>query len=193
MKNFKKVSGLLYLSLVVLTLVFAFASCDKDDNKKVDNILKFKPDKVEVLIGKSDTVTVNGGTAPYTVVSSDSKIASAKVDRSTITITGVKDGSATVMVTDKDKNSGKITVTVKAASGLDFDKKSVTVNVGKEDVVTIKGGTAPYTAESKDSKIATASVKEGKVTIKGVKAGTTTITVADKDKKNSGSISVTIK
>ena len=94
---------------------------------------------------------------------------------------------------NKNKNSGKITVTVKAVSGLDFDKKSVTINVEKEDVVTIKGGTAPYTVESKDSKIATASVKDDKVTIKGVKAGTTTITVADKDKKNSGTISVTIK
>lgn len=193
MKNFKKVSGFLYLSLVALTLAFTFASCGDDDDDKVNNLLKFKPEKVEVEVGKTATVTVSGGTAPYTVVSSDGKIASAKADKSTITITGVKNGSATIMVTDKNKNSGKITVTVKAVSGLDFDKKSVTVNVGKEDIVTIKGGTAPYTAESKDSKIATASVKDGKVTIKGVKAGTTTITVADKDKKNSGTISVTIK
>lgn len=193
MKNLTKISGFLYLSLVVLTLAFTFASCDDDDDNKI--LLKFNPDKVEVSAEKTAAVTVSGGTAPYTITSSDVKIASAKVDNSTITVTGVKNGSATIMVTDKNNISGKIAVVVKdaAASGLDFDKKTITVNVDKEDVVTIKGGVAPYTAVSNDSKVAIATIKDDKVTIKGIKAGTTTVTVADKDKKNSGTISVTIK
>lgn len=199
MKNLTKISGFLYLSLVALTLAFTFASCYDDDDDKVNNLLKFSPDKVEVAATKTSTVTVSGGTAPYTVVSSDDKTATVKIDKNTITITGVKNGSAKIMVTDKNKNSGQIIVTVKdvVVNELDLSKKdakaTVSTTVNKEDVVTIKGGTAPYTAESKDAKIATASVKDGKVTLKGVKAGTTTITVSDKDKKNSGTISVTIK
>lgn len=198
MKNLKKISDLFSLSLVTLTLVFAFASCGDDDDDKVNNILKFTPDKVQVAVEKTATVTVSGGTTPYTVASSDDKTATVKIDKSTITVTGVKQGTATITVTDKNKNTGKVTVTVTtAASELDLSKSPATVvasiNVGKEDVVTIKGGVSPYTAESKDATIATATVKDDKVTIKGVKAGTTTITVADKDKKNSGTISVTIK
>ena len=198
MKNLKKISDLFYLSLIALTLVFTFASCGDDDDDKVGSILKFSPDKVEVVTTKTATVTVSGGTSPYTVASSDDKTATVKIDKSTITITAVKQGTATITVTDKNKNTGKITVTVKDATNeLDLSKSPATlaasVSVGKEDIVTIKGGVAPYTAESKDASIATASLKDDKVTIKGIKAGTTTITVADKDKKNSGTISVTIK
>ncbi|MFV0417331.1 MAG: Ig-like domain-containing protein [Dysgonomonas sp.] len=199
MKNLKKISGLFYFSLVALTLVFTFVSCGDDDDDKVNNTFKLSADKVDVATSKAATVTVSGGTSPYTATSSDEKIATVKVDKSTITITGVKSGSATITVTDKNKNTGKVTVTVKeaVANELDLSKKdatvAVSVNVGKEDVVTIKGGVAPYTASAKDASIATATIKNDKVTIKGVKAGTTTITVADKDKKNSGTVSVTIK
>ena len=59
--------------------------------------------------------------------------------------------------------------------------------------MTIQGGEAPYVATVKDATVATATVSANKVTIKGVKAGTTTITVSDKDTKNSGTISVTVK
>lgn len=199
MKNLKTISGLFYSSLFVLTLALTLASCSDDDDDNKGSILKFSPDKVEVVIAKTATVTVSGGASPYTAASSDDKTATVKVDKSTLTITGVKSGTATITVTDKNKITGKITVTVKEATAneLDLSKKDakvdVSVNVGKEDVVTIKGGVSPYTAESKDASIATATVKDDKVTVKGVKAGTTTITVADKDKKNSGTISVTIK
>ena len=49
--------------------------------------------------------------------------------------------------------------------------------------VNISGGTTPYTAASKDDKIATTTVKDAKLTIKGVKVGSTTITITDKNKK----------
>lgn len=188
MKNLTKISSFLYVGLIALTSVFTFASCDKDDDNTPK--LKFNSAKVEFATGKTATVTVSGGAAPYTVLSSDAKIATVTVNQSTITITGVKNGSAKITVTDKNKISGQIAVLVK--NMLDFDKNAVTVGVGKEEVVTIKGGAAPYTATSKDSKIAIASVKDGTVTVKGVKAGTTTIEVTDKDKV-SGTISVTIK
>lgn len=194
MKNQTKISGLLSLSLVAFALVFTFASCDKDDDKD-KNSLNFDRNKVEVLVGKSDTVTVSGGTAPYVVTSSDAKIATVKVEKNKIAITGVKNGSVTIAVKDKNANTGKIAVTVKDADakGLDFDKKKVEINAGKEDVVTIKNGTAPYAVAVKDETVATATIKDNKVTIKGLKAGKTTVTVTDKDKKNEGSISVEIK
>lgn len=69
---------------------------------------------------------------------------------------------------------------------------TVTVGIGKEEVVMVKSGTAPYTATVKDSKIATVSVKDAKVTVKGVKAGSTTVTVIDKN-KTAGTITVTVK
>ncbi|RNC67042.1 pilus assembly protein N-terminal domain-containing protein [Proteiniphilum sp. X52] len=188
MKKFTRISSLACLLLAALT--FTLASCDKDDNDKKN--LKFSPsDKVGVVVGSTATVTVSGGTSPYAAAPSDTKIATTTVDKSTITIKGVAKGTATVVVTDKDKNSGKITVTVK--EGLSFDKTSVEVEANKETVVNITGGTAPYAAETKDATIASATIDGNKITVKGLKAGKTTITVTDKDKKNIGTVSVTVK
>ncbi len=189
MKKLTSISSLVCLSLAVLT--FTFTSCEKDDNGKKS--LKFSPDdKVEVVVGNTETITVSGGVAPYTAASSDAKIATTTVDKSTISIKGVAKGTATITVADKDKNSGKITVTVKEA-GLTFDKSSVEMEKDEETIVTITGGTAPYAAESEDATIASATVEDNKITVKGVKAGTTSIKVTDKDKKNSGTVNVTVK
>lgn len=188
-----KITKFFKLTAAMLACVcaVAFTSCDDDDEPKGPE-LKFNPAKVAVAPGATATATVSGGTAPLTVVSSDAKIATAKVDNSTITVTGVKEGTAIIIVTDAKQVKGKLAVTVKKSSDLDFDKKNVSVAVGKEETVTVKGGTKPFTATSKDTNIATVTVKDDKITIKGVKAGTTSITVIDKDKKT-GTISVTIK
>ena len=177
------------MALVICCLTsFVLVSCDKDDDKPN---LKISPNKVEVAVGK--------GTAPYTTKSSDAKIAVAKSDKNAIVITGVKDGSAMITITDRKGVTGKVAVTVrtvketpKTPKGLDFDKQSITVSVGKDGIVTVKGGAQPYSAVAKDVNIATVSVKENKVNIRGVKAGKTTITVTDKDKKT-GTINVTVK
>ena len=178
------------MALVICCLTsFVLVSCDKDDDKPN---LKISPNKVEVAVGKTVTVSVSNGTAPYTTKSSDAKIAVAKSDKNAIVITGVKDGSAMITITDRKGVTGKVAVTVrtvketpKTPKGLDFDKQSITVSVGK-------GGAQPYSAVAKDVNIATVSVKENKVNIRGVKAGKTTITVTDKDKKT-GTINVTVK
>lgn len=186
--KFLKSAAAMMLCCVSATIMI---SCNKDD--KPASSLKFNPAKVEASVGSTVSVTVSGGTEPYTVVSSDAKTATVTVTKDVIKVTGVKAGTATITVTDKDKLSGKVPVTVKTvATGLTFDKNPVNVAVGKEDVVTIKGGVAPYVVAAKDATIATATEKDGKITVKGVKAGTTTISVTDKDKK-SGSITVTVK
>lgn len=190
MKKLISISNSVCLSLVAMALTFA--SCDKEENGKTS--LKFNPsDKVEVSAGKTVAITVSGGAEPYLVSSSDTKIAKASINKSTITIEGVAKGTASVVVTDKDKVSGKIAVTVKEGETLSFDKSSVEVDASKETVVTVTGGTAPYAAEAKDAAIATVSVKENKITVKGVKSGTTTVTVTDKEKKNSGTFTVKVK
>ena len=163
------------MALVICCLTsFVLVSCDKDDDKPN---LKISPNKVEVAVGKTVTVSVSNGTAPYTTKSSDAKIAVAKSDKNAIVITGVKDGSAMITITDRKGVTGKV---------------AVTVSVGKDGIVTVKGGAQPYSAVAKDVNIATVSVKENKVNIRGVKAGKTTITVTDKDKKT-GTINVTVK
>ena len=161
--------------IVCAVFAVAFASCsDDDDNTPA---IKFNPSTVSVAVGGTKNVKVAGGDGIYTAKSSDDKTATVTVDKATITVKGVKAGKATVLVTD----SKKVRITV--VDGVVVDKAKTSIAVGKEDVVNISGGTTPYTAASKDDKIATATVKDAKLTIKGVKVGSTTITITDKNKK----------
>jgi uncharacterized protein YjdB len=183
----KKLSFL--LSVFILSAVSSLISCDKDDDKS----LSFNPVTVEVETGKTADVTVSKGVTPYTATSGDSKIATVEIDKtnkSLIKITGVKEGSTTITVQDKDKTSGKILV--KVVKGLALDKAAVEVETGKTAEVKVSGGKAPYTVAPKDKAIADAEVKDDKITVKGMKAGKTEITVTDADKK-AATISVTVK
>lgn len=171
---------------------FVFTSCDKNDNKTPDP-LTFSVTKAEVEVGKTVEVSVKNGTQPFTVKSSDEKIATVAVDKEKITVTGVAAGTATISVTDNNKAIGSFSVEVKAVTEkLEFDKAEVTVGVEKEEVITVKTGTAPYTVKVADEAVATATVNESAVTVKGVKAGSTTVTVTDKDGKT-GEISVKVE
>lgn len=171
---------------------FAFVSCDKNSNKTPDP-LTFSVTKAEVEVGKTVEVTVKNGKQPFIVKSSGEKVATVKVEKEKITVTGVAEGTATISVVDKDQATGSFTVTVKAAAEkLEFDKAGVTVGVEKEEVVTVKSGTAPYTVKVTDAAVATAIVKEAAITVKGVKAGTTTLTVTDKDGKT-GEVAIKVE
>ena len=93
---------------------------------------------------------------------------------------GVKAGKTIVTVKDTVSVTGILNVTVYDA--LTLSKAATSLATGKEEVVTVSGGTSPYTATSKDAGIATATVKDAKLTVKGVAEGSTTVTVADKNK-----------
>lgn len=191
MKNFKKLSALFFLSVIMLSA--SLASCSDDDDKKVGT-LTFDLEKVEVAVGEKATINVKDGEAPYTTIVKDKELAAAEVEKDVITITGVSKGETTLVVTDSKLRTGTITILVKK-SGIDFDKEEVTLKVDAEEVVAILGGTAPYkpTVEKEDIASATIVDGENKLTIKGLKAGTTLITVTGIDKKNIGTLSVTVE
>jgi len=185
MKSIFKTMVMAALCLGTVTL----ASCS-DDNGDKNTGLKFSTTKVNVAPSASANVTIGNGTQPFTVKSTDEKVATAKINKNILTVTGVKEGKASITVTDKNKHFGTISVNV--VTPLAFDKTSVNIAVGKMEDVNIKTGKAPYMVTSKDPKIATATVKDTKISIKGVKAGTTTVNVLDKNKL-AGTITVTVK
>lgn len=190
----KKINFLSF-TIALLSCMFAmtFTSCDNDDDEDAVSTLKFNPTKAEVNTDATLAVKVSGGTAPYTVTSSNTAIATAKADDTGFTITGVKAGTTQIVVVDKNKLTGKLQVTVKAkVSVLNFDNKTLNINAGSQSTVTVSNGTAPYTAKVADESVATATVKDNKITVTGVKAGTTNITVTDNNKV-SGTVSVTVK
>ena len=182
----KTVFKTMMLAMVCLSTVVLASCSDDDDNNKS---MKFSAAKVEIGVDSIQAIGVANCTTPLTATSSDEKTATVTVDKTTLTIKGVKAGAATILVTDANKQTGSISVNVKEMLG--FDKNSVSVAADKEETVTVKSGTAPYAATVKDASIATATVKDAVITIKGIKAGTTTVTVTDNNKVT-GTLNVTV-
>ncbi len=185
--NFMTISKSVILA-AVCCCSFALTSCDNDDDS--GKSMKLNATKVVLGVGATQTVTASNCTTPLTAKSAAESVATATVDKSTITVKGVAAGSTTVVVTDNAKQTATIAVTVNEV--LSFDKTSLEVEANKEGVINVTSGTAPYTAAVKDKTIASATVTDKTITIKGLKAGKTTITITD-NKKVTGSIAVTVK
>ena len=101
------------MSVLLAATIFAACSSDDDD---VTPVLKFDSATVEVAVEGETIVTVTEGTAPFTITVSedDAKFATAEVEESKITVTGVAEGEVTITVTDKDGVKGDIKVTINA-------------------------------------------------------------------------------
>lgn len=95
------------------TITFASCSDDDDNNTTPTTTLKFSKSSVSVEVGKVDTLKVTNGTQAFTAKSSAESVATVKTVKDSIFVTGVKAGTATIVVTDSKKATGSISATVK--------------------------------------------------------------------------------
>ncbi len=75
--------------------------------------LVFDKTELSMDIDMEEIVTVTGGESPYTVTVENPEIASASVTDDKISVKGIKAGSTSITVTDNNKKTGTISVTIK--------------------------------------------------------------------------------
>ena len=137
----------------------------------------------------------DGDALTYTATSSDSEVATAAVDGTSLTIAGVAAGSATITVTATD--AGGLSATQQASATIEANRAPLPVGTipdqtklatGTEVTITVSdffidpdGDALTYTATSSDSEVATVAVEGTSLTIAGVAAGNATITVTATD------------
>ncbi len=137
----------------------------------------------------------DGDALSYTATSSDPNLATVSVSGSTVTVTGVAEGSATVTVAATDPGglsatqSFDVTIQVNqspvAVGTISARSVSVGDDISVDDVSSYfsdpDSDVLTYTASSSDPSIATVSVSGSTVTVTGVAEGSTTITVTATD------------
>jgi hypothetical protein len=173
------------------------------------------PNRAPVAVQTINPLTLTGGTGPttidmaahfsdpdgdaltYTVVSTDTRVATVSVSNSTLTITPVAAGTTTVMIMVQDTAgltiTHNVTVTVLAAPNL------APVVVEAIDPLTLTAGADPttidmaahfsdpngdpltYTPISADTRVATVSVSNSTLTLTPIAAGATNIMIMVRD------------
>ena len=116
MKTMKTVNifgSMLLMATLLGSVTFASCSDDDDDDSSKTTTLKFSKTSVTVEAGKIDTLKVTNGTQPFTAKSGSEAIAKVATKADSIFVTGVKAGTVAIVVTDKDKNTGRFATTVK--------------------------------------------------------------------------------
>ncbi|MFZ4478344.1 MAG: beta strand repeat-containing protein [Rhodoferax sp.] len=147
------------------------------------------PANLTLAIGASSSAyAVTGGTAPYSVASTNSGLVTASIPTGSnlLTITalpGTSGGGASVIVSDTKGSQLTIAVTVTPPLGLYVDAPAnLTIATGAPgNTYTISGGAKPYTAVSSNTAVAssTAPAANGSFVIQGVSAGNASVTIKD--------------
>ena len=154
---------------------------------------------VTLASGSSATYDVFGGSLAYLTSSSDINVAMATiVNGNQVKVDALGSGKANIAVIDSVGTQVMIAVTVPGTGVLFIDAPlNLTVSAaapGNTYIVTISGGTKPYTAVSSNMGVATVNSigPDGKFTIQGVSTGNATVTVKDATGLSPISISVTV-
>lgn len=101
---------LLCLLMFVFSLGLTFTACSSDDDDPVN--LSLEKSEVNVDQGATVTVKITQGNGDYKVNSASETTATASVSGDVITVSGVAAGETTITVTDKDKKTATLKVTV---------------------------------------------------------------------------------
>ena len=154
--------------------------------------LALSSSSVSLIVGDEGTVEITSGSGSYSVQSSDSEIATAVVDGTSVKVTAAGTGSATITVIDtKSGQTATIEVTVDYLP-LVLSSNSLTLTIGDESSVNITSGSGNYSVESSDDNVVFAELDGNAVSILAYGGGSATITVTDTQSGQMATIEVTV-
>lgn len=112
--------------------------------------------KVTMTAGTASTYNVGGGRAPYTAISGNTGVATAMISGSTLTISSLAAGTASVVIVDAVGKTIEITATViaqgNAGAPLSLVPGALTIGDCTTNIPFVfTGGVAPYTVFTSDN------------------------------------------
>jgi hypothetical protein len=150
----------------------------------VPSLYTTSPSAVTMGVSGTITYTVDGGSPPYRVSSSNTNVATAGINGSTLTvIAGATAGTAQVLVFDSTGTQVVIALTVGSATapGLYTSAPSAIslTSGGSTTVYKVGGGVPPYATSSGNAAVATSSITGADLAITPLASGSVTIVVLD--------------
>jgi formylglycine-generating enzyme required for sulfatase activity len=145
--------------------------------------LTVSPSSLSLSEGQTGTCTLSGGTGVYGARSENTGIATIGLNGSTISVTGVSSGSATVTYFDNGGDWGTMAISVggsdSGSGDLAVSPSSLSLSEGQTGTCTLSGGTGVYGARSENTGIATIGLNGSTISVTGVSSGSATVTYFD--------------
>lgn len=141
--------------------------------------------------GDSLAFSVGGGTAPYTVISNNTAVASATISGNTVTAVLGATGTTSLIVRDAGNNTIPISITVAQTGSVAAAPTSGSGVIGNVLTFSVAGGSGTYSVISNNPAVATATVSGNTVIATLGATGSTVLVVRDAG-GNTAQISITV-
>ena len=175
-----KTTTLILTAAVVATTLF---SCGKKDDSSNEKKFSVSSTQVTLIEGGKTTIKVSTPANSLTIVSSNENVATATPQDKTVMvqINGEKEGTAVLTITDPQKNSAKVNVTVNKktsqSNGKRFEVKSDVIFLKKNEETDVTGwvkkGSGNYTVSTPETSVVKeAGKKNGRLYAIGLDEGT---------------------
>jgi len=132
---------------------------------------------ITLLAGQALSVTVSGGTAPYSLASYSSSIYQASISGNIVTITGITSGTGSLAVCSAEGGCINLSVIVNGtgttSTSLVLSQSSVSLTTGQSSSVYITGSGNYYVSSNSNSSVASVSISGSTATVIGLTTGST--------------------
>ncbi|MCX6795623.1 MAG: peptidoglycan-binding domain-containing protein [Candidatus Falkowbacteria bacterium] len=152
-------------------------------SNSVSGSLALSQNNLWLSVGQNFSLTVSGGTAPYSVIQDANNIASTSINGSIITVTGVNPGSASIGICSAAGACVNLALLVNGTSAVSNaaislnDNQLSLVYPGVDGVVNILGNGSYFVSSNSNSVISLASISGSQVRIIPISPGTNNISV----------------
>ena len=121
-------------------------------------------------------IEITGGTRPYTAASANAAVALASISDNILSVAAVRGDLTPITVTVTDAKNAKATLSVTVTNSpqqgsFALSERVISVLPGASKVITISGGTGPYTAASISPLVVGVSVNGNALTVRGLSEG----------------------
>jgi hypothetical protein len=147
--------------------------------------LSLSQTSLSLMTGQIISVTISGGTAPYSIIQSNDGKAQYSLSGSIVTVTGVSAGNSSTTICSAGGACVTLAVTVtgnvtnSAVSGVEpsFSQNNFSMNTNQTVAVYLSGNGGYYVSNNSNPNIISAAISANSVVIFGINVGSANVTV----------------
>ena len=142
--------------------------------------LQLSQSSVSVLVGQVVSVTVTGGTSPYTISGNNGTYFQSSLNGNILTISGISAGSSTLNVCSALGACVSLMVTVNASGAgtpITFSQNNVSLAVGGVTAITISGSGGYYASTASNQAVASVQISGSTALVTALASGSTNVSI----------------